>query len=66
VLIQCDVYTKKEQEIINNSRCEAIFINGTWTHNPLIWIMKKLYLTNPVKGQRFFITREIKLAVKLR
>ena len=49
VLIQCDVYAKKEQEIFNNSRCESKFINGICTHNPLICVMNKLYLSNPVK-----------------
>tara|TARA_B100001765_G_scaffold147238_1_gene94055 strand:+ start:829 stop:1056 length:228 start_codon:yes stop_codon:yes gene_type:complete len=66
VLIQCDVYAKKEQENFNTSRCELKFINGICSHNPLIWAMNKLYLNNPVKGQEFFITRKIKLAVKLR
>ena len=65
VLIQCDVYAKKEQENFN-TRYELKFITRICTHNPLIWVMNKLYLTNLVKEQGFFITRKVKLVVKLR
>ena len=65
-LIQCEVYTKKEQENFNNSRYELKFITRICTYNPLIWVMNKLYLTNLFKEQGFFITRKVKLVVKLR
>ena len=66
MLIQFDVYAKKEQENFNNFRCELKFITGIYTYNPLIWVMNKLSLTNLVKEQGFFITRKVKLVVKLR